>query len=86
MDFKTFSRNLASWLNDRFRKEFKEIEDYDYINIIIEFFLCRVYRGIIENVFEAQPIEDVCEWLLNDEDALEMYFSQAEEYAQHVYE
>ena len=81
MDFKTFSRNLASWLNDRFRKEPK-----DYDDIIIEFFLCRVYRGIIENVFEAQPIEDVCEWLLNDEDALEMYFSQAEEYAQHVYE
>lgn len=81
MDFKTFSRNLASWLNDRFRKEPK-----DYDDIVIEFFLCRVYRGIIENVFEAQPIEDVCEWLLNDEDALEMYFSQAEEYAQHVYE
>ena len=81
MDFKTFSRNLASWLNDRFRKEPK-----DYDDIIIEFFLCRVYRGIVENVFEAQPIEDVCEWLLNDEDALEMYFSQAEECAQRVYE
>ena len=84
MDFKSFSRSLAIWLNDRV-KEFEEFKDYDYINIIIEFFLCRVYRGIIENVFEAQPIEDVCEWLLNDEDALEMYFSQAEECAQRLY-
>lgn len=84
MDFKSFSKSLASWLNDRV-KEFEEFKDYDYINIIIEFFLCRVYRGIIENVFEAQPIEDVCEWLLNDEDALEMYFSQAVECAQRLY-
>ena len=85
MDFKSFSRSLAIWLNDRV-KEFEEFKDYDYINIVIEFFLCRVYRGIIENVFEAQPIEDVCEWLLNDEDALEMYFSQAVECAQRLYE
>ena len=85
MDFKSFSRSLASWLNDRV-KEFEEFKDYDYINIIIEFFLSRVYRGIIENVFEAQPIEDVCKWLLNDEDALEMYFSQAVECAQRLYE
>ena len=85
MDFKTFSKSLARWLNDRV-KEFEEFKDYDYINIVIEFFLCRVYRGIIENVFEAQPIEDVCEWLLNDEDALEMYFSQAVECAQRFYE
>lgn len=84
MDFKSFSRSLASWLNDRV-KEFEEFKDYDYINIIIEFFFSRVYRGIIENVFEAQPIEDVCEWLLNDEDALEMYFSQAVECAQRLY-
>ena len=81
MDFKSFSRSLAIWLNDRLRKESKECDD-----IIIEFFLCRVYRGIVENVFEAQPIEDVCEWLLNDEDALEMYFSQAVECAQRLYE
>lgn len=81
MDFKSFSRSLAIWLNDRIRKESK-----DYDDIIIEFFLCRVYRGIVENVFEAQPIEDVCEWLLNDEDALEMYFSQAMECAQRLYE
>lgn len=85
MDFKSFSRSLASWLNDRV-KEFEEFKDYDYINIIIEFFFSRVYRGIVENVFEAQPIEDVCEWLLNDEDALEMYFSQAVECAQRLYE
>ena len=84
MDFKSFSRSLAIWLNDRIKKEFKDFEDYD--DIIIEFFLCRVYRGIVENVFEAQPIEDVCEWLLNDEDALEMYFSQAVECAQRLYE
>lgn len=84
MDFKSFSRSLAIWLNDRIKKEFKDFEDYD--DIIIEFFLCRVYRGIVENVFEAQPIEDVCEWLLNDEDALEMYFSQAVECAQRFYE
>lgn len=85
MDFKSFSKSLASWLNDRV-KEFEEFKDYDYINIIIEFFFSRVYRGIVENVFEAQPIEDVCEWLLNDEDALEMYFSQAVECAQRLYE
>ena len=84
MDFKSFSRSLAIWLNDRIKKEFKDFEDYDDI-IIIEFFLSRVYRGIIENVFEAQPIKDVCEWLLNDEDALEMYFSQAVECAQRLY-
>lgn len=84
MDFKSFSKSLASWLNDRV-KEFEEFKDYDYINIIIEFFFSRVYRGIVENVFEAQPIEDVCEWLLNDEDALEMYFSQAVECAQRLY-
>ena len=81
MDFKSFSRSLAIWLNDRIRKESKDNDE-----IIIEFFLCRVYRGIVENVFEAQPIEDVCEWLLNDEDALEMYFSQAMECAQRLYE
>lgn len=86
MDFKSFSRSLVIWLNDRIKKEFKDFEDYDYINIIIEFFLCKVYHGIIENVFEAQPIEDVCEWLLNDEDALKMYFSQAVECAQRLYE
>ena len=85
MDFKSFLKSLASWLNDRV-KEFEEFKDYDYINIVIEFFFSRVYRGIIENVFEDQPIEDVCEWLLNDEDALEMYFSQAVECAQRVYE
>jgi hypothetical protein len=82
MDFKSFSKSLASWLNNRFRKEFKEFEDYD--DIIIEFFLCSVYRGIVENVFEAQPVEDVCEWLLKDEEALEMYFSQAVRCAQRV--
>lgn len=85
MDFKSFSRSLAIWLNDRIKKEFKDFEDYDD-TLIIEFFLCRVYRGIVENVFEAQPIEDVCEWLLNDEDALEMYFSQAVECAQRFHE
>lgn len=85
MDFKTFSKSLARWLNDRV-KEFEEFKDYDYINIVIEFFFSRVYRGIVENVFEAQPIEDVCEWLLNDEDALEMYFSQAVGCAQRLYE
>ena len=85
MDFKSFSRSLAIWLNDRIKKEFKDFEDYDDI-LIIEFFLCKVYCGIVENVFEAQPIEDVCEWLLNDEDALEMYFSQAVGCAQRLYE
>ena len=85
MDFKSFSRSLTIWLNNILKKESKELEDYDDI-IIIEFFLCKAYSGIVENVFEAQPIEDVCEWLLNDEDALEMYFSQAVGCAQRLYE
>lgn len=80
MDFKSFSRSLASWLSKRYAKEFEGFEDYD--DIIIEFFFGNVYQGIVRNVFEAQPIEDVCEWLLNDEEALEMYFSQAVRCAQ----
>ena len=79
MDFKSFSKGLAIWVNG-YAKTFKGFEDYD--DIIFEFFLCSVYRGIIENVFEAQPIEEVCEQLLNDEEALEMYFSQAVRCAQ----
>lgn len=80
MDFESFSRSLYSWLDNRYAKEFKEYDDYN--DIIIEFFLSSVHQGIVRNVFEAQPIEDVCEHLLNDEDALELYFSQAVRCAQ----
>lgn len=83
MDFESFSKSLYIWLNDRYRKEFEEYEDYD--DLIIEFFISLVHRGIVINVFEGQPIEDVCEWLLNDEEALEMYFSQAVRCAQRYY-
>lgn len=80
MDFNSFSKSLYFWLNDRYRKELKEYEAYD--DLIIEFFISLVHRGIVISVFEAEPIEDVCERLLNDEDALEMYFSQAVRCAQ----
>lgn len=84
MDFNSFSKSLYYWLNNRYRKEFKEYDDYN--DLIIDFFISLVHRGIVINVFEAQPIEDVCERLLNDEEALEMYFSQAVRCAQLYYE
>lgn len=84
MDFESFSARLYGWLNNRYAKEFEGFEDYD--DIIIEFFLSSVHQGIVRNVFEAQPIEDVCEWLLNDEEALEFYFTNAVKCAQHVCE
>lgn len=80
MDYKSFSRSLYYWLNDRFRKEFKGYDDYN--DLVNDFFIGLVHRGIVKKVFEAEPIEDVCERLLNDEEALEMYFSQAVRCAQ----
>jgi hypothetical protein len=80
MDFESFSKSLYHWLDKRYKKEFKEYEDYN--DLVLEFFFSLVHRGIVINVFEEQPIEDVCEWLLNDEEALEMYFSQAVRCAQ----
>ena len=84
MNYESFSARLTDWLYKRYIKEFDGFQDND--DVVFEPFFSSVYEGIVRNVFEAQPIEDVCEWLLDDEEALEFYFSTAVMCAQRVYD
>lgn len=74
MDFKTFEKELYNWFAPRLVKAKGNDNDYDEDTTCMAFFLEQAYRGVIFNVFEGQTIEDTCQRLLADIDALEQYF------------